>query len=99
MTPMSDQKPKPRSRKEEAGQVPLPDGSNAKSARRSKAEQLRALLERPDGATIDEICATLLWQKHSARAAISTMRKAGHAVERAPGSDGISHYRLTVVQP
>jgi len=84
MTPMNDQKTKPRSRKEGAGQMAPPAEGGEKAARPSKAEQLRSLLERPDGATIDEICAALLWQKHSARAAISIMRKAGHAVDRAP---------------
>ncbi|WP_170478238.1 DUF3489 domain-containing protein [Ruegeria arenilitoris] len=54
-----------------------PSGNNL-----TRHQQLQKLLSRKSGATIAQIQNAFGWQPHSARAAISMMRKAGHIVER-----------------
>ena len=66
--------------------------------KQTKTEKVRAMLARPQGATIAAICKTTGWQAHSARAALSGLRKAGHTIERTPpGEDSKSEsvYRIT----
>jgi hypothetical protein len=64
--------------------------------RQTKIARVQVLLERPEGVHLDAICKATDWQPHSARAALSGMRKAGHLIERIPG-DGIvaSIYRIS----
>ncbi|MCL6286139.1 DUF3489 domain-containing protein, partial [Ruegeria sp. 2012CJ41-6] len=59
----------------------------------TRQQQLQKLLSRKAGATIAQMQNTFGWQPHSARAAISMMRKAGHTVERS-GSDKGTVYRI-----
>lgn len=56
----------------------------------SKKARLIAMLRQPDGSTIAAISAALGWQAHTTRAAITGLRKAGHAVETAKPVDGSS---------
>ncbi|WP_170335485.1 DUF3489 domain-containing protein [Ruegeria arenilitoris] len=69
--------------------------SPSKPARNNltRQQQLQKLLSRKSGATIAQIQKAFGWQPHSARAAISMMRKAGHTVERS-GSDEGTVYRI-----
>ncbi len=69
--------------------------SPSKPARNNltRQQQLQKLLSRKSGATIAQIQKAFGWQPHSARAAISMMRKAGHTVERS-GSDKGTVYRI-----
>ena len=62
----------------------------------TKIARVIAMLTRPSGATLSAICKATGWQPHSARAALSGLRKAGHAIERAPGDGkaGGSVYRI-----
>ena len=59
----------------------------------SRPEQLRKLLRRKSGASIAELQEIFGWQPHTARAAISVLRKAGEAIERQYGRNG-SIYRI-----
>lgn len=63
----------------------------------SKAARVLTMLAKPKGASLGVICTATGWQPHSARAAISGLRKAGHAIERLPGDGkgGASVYRIT----
>lgn len=54
----------------------------------SKKARLIGMLRQPDGSTISAISAALGWQAHTTRAAITGLRKAGHAVETANPPDG-----------
>lgn len=66
--------------------------------KQTKKDKVRAMLERADGATLDAICKATGWQAHSARAALSGFRKAGHTVERftpGDGKAGAARYRIT----
>ena len=65
-------------------------------ARQTKTDKVHKMLTHPQGASLDKICAATGWQPHSARAALSGLRKAGHAIE-STGSDGkhkMSIYRI-----
>jgi hypothetical protein len=64
----------------------------------TKTDKVRAMLARPQGATLEAICKATCWQPHSARAVLSGLRKAGATIEReAPtdGNGGGSVYRIT----
>lgn len=63
----------------------------------SKTARVLAMLARPKGADLGAICKATGWQPHSARAALSALRKAGHLIERQPGDGkgGVSVYRIT----
>lgn len=59
-----------------------------------KTDLVRALLDQEGGATLAALCAATGWQAHSARAVLSTLRKAGHGIRREAGPDGAAVYRL-----
>ena len=65
--------------------------------RQTMIARVQALLERKDGASRAAICKATGWQAHSARAALSGLRKAGHLIERSDAQDasGGSIYRIT----
>ena len=54
----------------------------AKSARQSKSATVIALLQRDDGATLAELIAATNWLPHTTRAALTGLRKKGHAIDR-----------------
>ena len=58
-----------------------------------KIDAVFALLRREGGATLDEVIKLTGWLPHSARAALTGLRKKGHAIERSK-VDGISHYAI-----
>lgn len=62
----------------------------------SKISRVLAMLAKPKGSSLDALCKATGWQPHSARAALSGLRKAGHAIERLPGDgkSGGSIYRI-----
>lgn len=64
-----------------------------KAAKVGKQERLRLMLARTEGATLEQMNTEFGWLAHSARAAISGLRKAGHEVAREPGDSG-SEYRI-----
>jgi len=59
----------------------------------SKSAAIIALLRRPDGASLDELVQLTGWQKHTARGALTGLKK-GHTTERTK-ADGVSRYRIT----
>lgn len=48
----------------------------------TKTDQLLAMLRRPDGASIEEMVEALGWLPHTARAALTGLKKKGHDVVR-----------------
>ena len=67
-------------------------------AKQTKTDKVRAMLARPQGESLEAICKASGWQPHSARAALSGLRKAGFTIEREmpEGSKtGASVYRIT----
>ena len=59
----------------------------------TKAAAVQGLLERPDGATLAELIGATGWLPHTTRAALTGIRKKGHAVERGKRGD-VSCYRI-----
>jgi DNA-binding transcriptional regulator PaaX len=62
-------------------------------AKPRRREQLSKLLNRKSGATISQLQSAFGWQRYTARAALSTLRKAGTAIERSDTDKG-SVYRI-----
>ncbi len=71
------------------------DASADSGARRvpTKTDQLVAMLQTPDGVSIEELSERFGWMQHTTRAALTGVRKKGHAVIR--GKQGsITVYRI-----
>ncbi len=68
--------------------------TSSKSKPKSKIDLLIARLQRPSGATIDELSKVTGWQAHSVRGAMAgTLKKKGHIVT-SDKVDGVRRYRL-----
>lgn len=61
--------------------------------RQSKIATVIAMLQRADGATLGEIVQTTGWLPHSARAALTGLKKKGHTIERFKRGD-VTCYRI-----
>ena len=75
-------KPAPKPRSMPAKVVkPKPVATQAVTEpKSSKKAQIHALLERPEGATIDEMMKQTNWQNHTVRGFLSILKKTGKAV-------------------
>ena len=62
------------------------------SAKPTKIETILKLLRRPNGASIAQLQKTAGWQLHSMRAALTGLRKKGHAIERGKDAKGVTRY-------
>ena len=69
------------------------DAPKVAAKRPLRTEQLRRMLRRKSGASIAQLEQTFGWQLHTACAAISTQRKAGHEIVRSNTRNG-SLYRI-----
>ena len=63
----------------------------------TKAAIVLALLQREQGASLADLIAATGWLPHTTRAALTGLRKKGHAVERTKGDDGTT-YRVAVAR-
>jgi len=59
----------------------------------TKIATVLALMARPDGASVAELIEATGWLPHTMRAAVTGLRKKGHAVERVK-RDGVTSYRI-----
>ncbi len=59
----------------------------------SKKGQILALMERPEGATIEEMMKLTEWQSHTVRGFLSMLKKAGKTVT-SDMADGKRRYRI-----
>jgi hypothetical protein len=59
----------------------------------TKSARLLAMLGAPDGASIEEISEALGWQQHSTHAALTGLRKKGHAIIR-DKQGSVTTYRI-----
>lgn len=65
----------------------------------SKASTVLAMLERPEGATIEQMVAATGWQPHTTRAVLTGFRNKGYEVT-SEKIDGVRTYRATArVEP
>ncbi|MFP6731224.1 MAG: DUF3489 domain-containing protein [Alphaproteobacteria bacterium] len=61
-------------------------------AKPTKIETILKQLRRPNGASIAQLQKTVGWQPHSLRAALTGLRKKGHAIERSRDAKSDAHY-------
>ena len=69
---------------------PLTDQAIA-TMRQSKTAMVVQLLQRSDGASLDELVRATGWLAHTTRAAMTGLKKKGHLIERRK-VDGVSKY-------
>lgn len=68
-------------------------GTTVKRTGLTKQSQLIQLLQRDNGATTTELASALNWLPHTTRAALTGLRKKGHAV-LSEKANGETRYRL-----
>ena len=61
-------------------------------SRRTKADAILDLVQRPTGASISELTKVIGWQPHSVRAALTGLRKKGCEVVRTKDDQGVTRY-------
>jgi hypothetical protein len=64
----------------------------------SKLMTVVDLLRREEGVSLGEITSLTNWLPHSARAALTGLRKKGHHIERFTGATGASSYRIAALR-
>ena len=60
----------------------------------TKTTMVLGLLRRPEGATLEQLVAATGWLPHSARAALTGLRKRGHVLVSEKVEDGPRTYRI-----
>jgi hypothetical protein len=65
----------------------------------SKRAKVIALLQRDEGATLDELVEVTGWLPHTTRAALTGLRQNGHAITRGKDDGGRSVYRIAPAVP
>jgi hypothetical protein len=80
----------------EAGAIELSKQPSAPTPPKSggKTERVLALLGREQGASMDDLIAATGWLAHTTRAALTGLRKKGHAIDRTK-IEGVTRYALT----
>ena len=86
----------------EEGQASEPEGSAKKQGAKSASEprsgskqaQLIALMQRKHGATLEDMIAATGWLPHTARAALTRLRQAGHVLDKAKRETGGTLYHI-----
>ncbi|MCT2557359.1 DUF3489 domain-containing protein [Tsuneonella sp. YG55] len=73
----------------------MTDQTKPKAApkRETKNDKVIALLKRKNGATLEDLLAATGWLPHTARAAMTGLKKKGHTIERDKVA-GVSRYSL-----
>lgn len=90
-------RPKKHTTPEALATPALPLAIDAQEPTRSsgKLATIIALLQSPDGATIDTLCEATGWQSHSVRGAIAgNLKRKGHVVTSTKREDGPRRYRI-----
>lgn len=67
--------------------------TQAAPKRETKNDKVLALLTRENGATLEDLVAATGWLPHTARAAMTDLKKKGHTIERIK-VDGVSRYSI-----
>lgn len=82
-----------RSRK--MAREPKADGADQLPGKRqTKTAQVLALLTRPEGATLDQLVTATGWLPHTARAAMTCLKKKGHLIGSEKPAGGVRTYRI-----
>jgi len=65
----------------------------------TKRAYLIALLQRAEGASLDDLIAATGWLPHTTRAALTGLRQKGYALAKSTGEDGRTRYNISSPQP
>ncbi len=65
----------------------------------SKQALVVDLLSRSEGVSLTDLVAATGWLPHTARAALTGLRKRGFAIDRGTGHEGVSVYRIATPEP
>lgn len=63
--------------------------------RPNKSAAVLAMLQRPEGATLDQLVIATGWLPHTARAALTGLKKKGHDVNSDKPAGGVRIYRVS----
>jgi len=66
---------------------------------RTKPDTILQLVQRTSGASMPALQKATGWQAHSIRAALSGLRKKGHAIENSKDAKGSTVYRRSTAVP
>lgn len=69
--------------------------SEPSTKRPSKSAEVLAMLQRPEGATLDQLVIATGWLPHTARAALTGLKKKGHDVTSDKPAGGVRTYRVS----
>ena len=64
--------------------------------RPSKSAAILAMLQRPEGASLDQLVVATGWLPHTARAALTGLKKKGYEITSDKPAGGVRTYRVTV---
>jgi len=62
--------------------------------RPSKSAAVLAMLQRPEGATLDQLVIATGWLPHTARAALTRLKKKGHEITSDKPAGGVRTYHV-----
>lgn len=91
--------PRAKTQKDAPAAAPLTNSGDGSSRQPSRAAQLLALLGEGRPVPLTEIASQFGWQPHSARAALSGLRKAGHGLATSKCERGGTAYALVTLAP
>ena len=86
-------KPAKKAGKPTASKKAAPIATTKEAKGPSKKDAVLAMIQRPDGATLEEIMATMNWQRHTVRGFISILGKAGTKIESSKSEAGARTYK------
>lgn len=69
--------------------------SHPPGKQKSKATLVLNLLQRSEGATLDQLVAATGWLPHTTRAALTGLKKKGHVITSEKPAEGSRVYRIT----
>lgn len=94
MSTTSDAKPATKRPRKMAREPKADAPSEAEPKRSSKSDLVLDLLMRTEGSTLDELVAATGWLPHTARAALTGLKKKGHVVTSAKIDGAARIYRV-----
>lgn len=71
-------------------------GNTARPEPATKIAQVIALLQSPNGASLEEMATATGWLPHTMRAALTGLRKKGHAIAKT-SVEGTTRYTIAIV--
>ena len=86
--------PQPKTRPKPKKQAPVETNVSREPRAGSKQAQIIGLMQRKNGATLDDMVEVTGWLPHTTRAALTGLRKKGYTIERARSPKGKTAYRI-----